>query len=296
MAAKTQAITLTKQSIDSLNSVLSLYSTVLDRIIPWGTFNNTIKELDRYRDDYSNESGQLVNEIKNLMNRAQSCYDDATQSIYNWCSVAKQLLEKYFKIFDNRQSNAFQQIKEILIMVLAEGVKHMGAGQDKLNESSTSFNNAAGKLSTLYTRFNNEFDSKSSYYLGKVDQIRKEAYASAAAGAIAGPFGLLIAYAIAAGTVEGKLIPELNQKLNEVKNFFNHLKSLITQADGDIDSTKNKLRAEISNIGELKTQAEASKTVIEMDELDALREAILSSVKTLINQCDDYQRNHGRKH
>ena len=42
----------------------------------------------------------------------------------------------------------------------------------------------------------------------------------AAAGVVAGPFGLIISYSIAAGVVEGKLIPELKNKLKSVQNFL----------------------------------------------------------------------------
>ncbi|BBP35198.1 hypothetical protein VEE67_24390 [Escherichia coli] len=45
------------------------------------------------------------------------------------------------------------------------------------------------------------FQKKNSYFQSQVDKIRKEAYA----GVVAGPFGLIISYSIAAGVVEGKL-------------------------------------------------------------------------------------------
>ncbi|XFB08579.1 hemolysin E, partial [Azotobacter salinestris] len=41
----------------------------------------------------------------------------------------------------------------------------------------------------------------------QVDKLRKEAYGGAAVGLVLGPFGLLISYSIAAGVLEGKLIP-----------------------------------------------------------------------------------------
>ncbi len=89
----------------------------------------------------------------------------------------------------------------------------------------------AGKLTKFQQRFRetagvdsqltNDF-SESSYFQSQVDKIRKEAYAGAAAGVVAGPFGLIISYSIAAGVVEGKLIPELKNKLKSVQNFFYH--------------------------------------------------------------------------
>lgn len=290
-----QVIQMTKGGVEAMNNALGLYNKVLDQIIPWKTFEDTVKELDRYSSEYSSESAQLVSEIKSLMNNAHDSYHGATQYIYEWCSSTIQFLGNYRQLFDKRPSNAYEQLKAILIQVLDNGTKKMDAAQTKLLQSSASFNNAAGKLTTLHSRFTNEFDSKSSYYQGKVNQIRTEAYAGAAAGVIGGPLGLIIAYAIAASTVEGKLIPELNQKLNEVKNFFDHLKSKIDRSNVDIDATKSKLQGEVKNIGALKIQNEETKTLIPLDDLDALRDNVLGSVNALIAQCNEYQKRHGRK-
>lgn len=285
MTAIQEVIQVTKGGIGALSNALRMYGNELDQTIPWTTYRDTCRELDRYRDDYSYESGQLVGEIKGLLNNAQDSYHSAMQNIYEWSSVAKELLIKYRQLFDERSSNAYGQQKAILIQVLGIGSTKMGSAQEKLQQSSVNFNNVAGKLTTLHSRFTNEFDSKSSYYQGQVDKIRKEAYISAS---VAGPFGLIIA----AGIVEGKLIPELNDKLNRTKNYFDHLKSLIEQSDRDIDSTKGKLRNEVQNIGDMKVKTEATKTLISIDDLDALRDNVLASVNDLIDQCGTYMMRH----
>lgn len=86
------------------------------------------------------------------------------------------------------------------------------------------------------------FQKKNSYFQSQVDKIRKEAYA----GVVAGPFGLIISYSIAAGVVEGKLIPELKNKLKSVQNFFTTLSNTVKQANKDIDAAKLKLTTEIA--------------------------------------------------
>ena len=96
------------------------------------------------------------------------------------------------------------------------------------------------------------FQKKNSYFQSQVDKIRKEAYAGAAAGVVAGPFGLIISYSIAAGVVEGKLIPELKNKLKSVQSFFTTLSNTVKQANKDIDAAKLKLTTEIAAIGEIK--------------------------------------------
>lgn len=64
----------------------------LDQIIPWKTFDQTMKDFDRYSNDYSNESAAIVGEVKTLMKDAQDNYFSATLSVYEWCSLASRLL------------------------------------------------------------------------------------------------------------------------------------------------------------------------------------------------------------
>ena len=107
------------------------------------------------------------------------------------------------------------------------------------------------------------FQKKNSYFQSQVDKIRKEAYA----GVVAGPFGLIISYSIAAGVVEGKLIPELKNKLKSVQNFFTTLSNTVKQANKDIDAAKLKLTTEIVAIGEIKTETEATRFYVDYDDL-----------------------------
>ncbi|KAJ6639526.1 Hemolysin E [Pseudolycoriella hygida] len=264
------AIEITIEGIEALNKALDLYNKVLDQIIPWKTYEETIKELDRYRADYSNESAQLVGEVKTLIYNAEDNYFSASQYIYEWCSLTIQLLRIYLNLFEKRSSSTYEAQRGILIVVLGDGIDKMSAGQAKLQQSSINFNNVAGKLTTL----------------------NAQAYGGAASGFVFGPFGIMIAYAVAAELVEGRLIPELQQRLDEVKGFFVKLHKTIDETNVNIDSTKTKLKDEIANIGELKVKTEAIKKIIPFDELDALCDTILESVNNLIKQCEAYQKSH----
>lgn len=266
---------------------------MLDQIIPWKTYEETVKELDRFRDDYSNESGQLVGEVKTLIMNAGDNYFSATQSIYEWCGLTKNLLAIYLRLFEKRTSKTYESQKTLLLKVLDDGLIKMSAGQDKLNQCSLNFNNVAGKLTTLKTRLSNDFNTESSYFQGKVDKIRKEAYGGAAVGLVFGPFGAMISYSIAAGVVEGKLIPELVEKFAATKDYFDKLRVTIDKTNGDIDTTKVKLRDEFKQIGVLKGQTEETKTLVSLDDMDHLRDVILDSVNNLILQCNEYQERHG---
>ncbi|XNM88223.1 hemolysin E [Escherichia coli] len=74
------------------------------------------------------------------------------------------------------------------------------------------------KLLALDSQLTNDFSEKNSYFQSQVDKIRKEAYA----GVVAGPFGLIISYSIAAGVVEGKLIFRIEEQVKICAEFLYH--------------------------------------------------------------------------
>lgn len=180
-----------------------------------------------------------------------------------------------------------------LIKVLDDGITKLNEAQKSLLVSSQSFNNASGKLLALDSQLTNDFSEKSSYFQSQVDKIRKEAYAGAAADVVAGPFGLIISYSIAAGVVEGKLIPELKNKLKSVQSFFTTLSNTVKQANKDIDAAKLKLTTEIAAIGEIKTETETTRFYVDYDDL--MLSLLKEAAKKMINTCNEYQKRHGKK-
>ncbi len=301
-----KTVEVVKNAIETADGALDLYNKYLDQVIPWQTFDETIKELSRFKQEYSQAASVLVGDIKTLLMDSQDKYFEATQTVYEWCGVATQLLAAYILLFDEYNEKKASAQKDILIKVLDDGITKLNEAQKsllvssqsfnnasgkllaldsqltndfsekiikvlddgitKLNEaqksllvSSQSFNNASGKLLALDSQLTNDFSEKSSYFQSQVDKIRKEAYAGAAAGVVAGPFGLIISYSIAAGVVEGKLIPELKNKLKSVQSFFTTLSNTVKQANKDIDAAKLKLTTEIAAIGEIKTRHRGDK-------------------------------------
>ncbi|HBB4050916.1 TPA: hemolysin HlyE, partial [Escherichia coli] len=265
----------------------------LDQVIPWQTFDETIKELSRFKQEYSQAASVLVGDIKTLLMDSQDKYFEATQTVYEWCGVATQLLAAYILLFDEYNEKKASAQKDILIKVLDDGITKLNEAQKSLLVSSQSFNNASGKLLALDSQLPNDFSEKSSYFQSQVDKIRKEAYAGAAAGVVAGPFGLIISYSIAAGVVEGKLIPELKNKLKSVQNFFTTLSNTVKQANKDIDAAKLKLTTEIAAIGEIKTETETTRFYVDYDDL--MLSLLKEAAKKMINTCNEYQKRHGKK-
>jgi hemolysin E len=284
------AITIAKDAMDAGEKALDLYNKVVDQVIPWKTFEKTVTELGKYEKDYSASAGALVGQVKTLVLDAQDKYLAATQSVFEWAGICSGLLVHYVNLFDGLNEEKAKAQRTILLKVLDDGVTKMGAAQLSLQASTLSFNGASGKLITLSTQLRADFDEGSVYFQAQVDKLRKEAYAGAAVGVIGGPLGLLIAYSIAAGVLEGQLIPQLRKGFAHVESVYAEMTKLIVQSGKDIDAAKAKLQQEIRRIGEMKGQAEETKLFVELDAL--MIASLKESATKLINACNQYRAIH----
>jgi hemolysin E len=243
-----------KNIIETFEKALDLYNRVVDTVIPWTTFENTIKEMTKFQTDYSYEAAKLVGNVTELLLDSKDKYQISVQKIYEWCELLNQILPAYLSLLKDSNRNV-EDTKNLLLKVIENGINSINESQSSLDQSSASFNSAQSKLVELNNRLGIDFDTNSDYFQVQVDKIRTEAYAGSAVGVIAGPIGLTIAYAIASGVVEGKLIPELHKKLGRVKETFENLKELVSTASNDITKAKASLQEETRVLGTLKVSA-----------------------------------------
>lgn len=279
-----------QRALEASDKALELYDKFIDQLIPWKTFEDTVKDLTKFEKEYSQEAAILVGQVKTLLMNSNDDYLKAVQSVYEWCGVASRLLRSYLQLFDNYNAKKAEGQKVILLKVLGEGITKMTLAQVSLEKSSQSFNGASGKLMALNNQLREDFSTGSSYFNRQVDKLRKEAYAGAAAGVVLGPFGLIISYSTAAGVLEGKLIPEMKHKFEEVKRSFEKMQDLVSRADKDITAAKKTLQDEIKIIGDMKVETETTRTYVELDDL--LIETLKNSAWKLIEQCDNYMKRH----
>lgn len=182
-----------KKGVDTIDHALSMYDKLIDRIVPWKAFNETLAELDKFRKDYSTESAALIGETKTYMMNGIDAYFTASQNVYEWCGLVIPLLGVYIKLFTNHNPAKAEGQKKLLVQVLEDGIERMNAAQEDLGKSASAFNSAAGKLTTLHSRFAVEFDEKSEYFQTLITKIRVGAYAGSA---VFGIIGIGIAAAV----------------------------------------------------------------------------------------------------
>ncbi|WP_251361308.1 hemolysin E, partial [Escherichia coli] len=82
-----KTVEVVKNAIETADGALDLYNKYLDQVIPWQTFDETIKELSRFKQEYSQAASVLVGDIKTLLMDSQDKYFEATQTVYEWCGV-----------------------------------------------------------------------------------------------------------------------------------------------------------------------------------------------------------------
>ncbi|TKT27129.1 hemolysin E [Escherichia coli] len=74
---------------------MDLYNKYLDQVIPWQTFDETIKELSRFKQEYSQAASVLVGNIKTLLMDSQDKYFEATQTVYE-CVLRRNCSQRIF--------------------------------------------------------------------------------------------------------------------------------------------------------------------------------------------------------
>lgn len=62
-----KTVEVVKNAIETADGALDLYNKYLDQVIPWQTFDETIKELSRFKQEYSQAVSVLVGDIKTLL-------------------------------------------------------------------------------------------------------------------------------------------------------------------------------------------------------------------------------------
>ena len=63
-----KTVEVVKNAIETADGALDLYNKYLDQVIPWQTFDETIKELSRFKQEYSQAASVLVGDIGNDSN------------------------------------------------------------------------------------------------------------------------------------------------------------------------------------------------------------------------------------
>lgn len=277
---------------------LASYDSVLERIMPWKTYEKQITCFER---DYSIEAGTLIGETKTLLMNVMDSYFNMTESLREWCALASHFSEIYLRLFEGRNEDKAKAQRSLLVRVLEIGITGINSQRDQLNYIHSSFVTAADKVEALNGQLQSDFDEKRHFFKSQVNKILRKVddakscllpllelchfwNSNVTAGMISGPFGLNISYNIASDVTEEIVTQNLRERSDTIKFFFKNLKSNILGTKADIEEMTISIEEEIKTFSELRNQIE--KTEVTMQSMDA---DVASSVQRLISICNQYQ-------
>lgn len=276
------------EGIEVAEEALVFYDKLVEQIIPWKDFNNTLVELDRFHQDYSTESALLISEIKTFMLDGMDAYFAASQDVYEFAGTIATHLELYIKLFNGHNARKAGAQKNLLLEIFDSGLKKLKSAQEQLGKSSESFNSVFGQLSTLRKRFEDEFDMHSEYFQIKMKIYKKGSHFFGSLFGISG-------YFLGAEIGNQRYVRKLQQELERIKMFYYYLHVKIPQAFNNIDDTKKIIRNEIHHISELKVQIEETQTFVILDYMADVRDEAINAAQNLITKCMAYRKRHIEK-
>ena len=291
MTEAAEVVDTAKNGVDAANEALDLYNKSVNQLIPWDTFMQAMKDLRDNEKQYSDVAAVIVGKVQTLLLNSSDEYDSSLEEVNKWCKMAVPVLGQYMTLFEMTSDPKIAEAQKILLLkVLNDGSTHMDNAIAKLEVSKKSFNDAYGQLTTLKTQLDNDFKEGSSYYKSAVSDLRKQAYGGAAAGAVFGPIGLAVSYSIAAGVVEGELIPNLLKAFKETQKMFEDLQNTVKTTQESIDSAKLAITAEIRALGTMSAKIEETKTFAATWALvpSVLFGDLKKSTNQLIDMCKQY--------
>jgi len=296
LAAK-EVIVIAEKAIKAGTNAIDLYNKMVDQVIPWKLLRVTkiISDLKANKEQYSTDAAAIVEEVQTLLMNSKDSYASSTGTVYRYCQKAVQPLQRFNALFENMSDPLAGSLAAAAQLILfKEFLKQVHLAMDtaikELEKSNESFNKAAGRITTLDARLKLDFAKGSTYYDNAVAKLRTEAYAGAALGTVGGPIDLANAYAIAAGIVEGELIPNLEKAFDETKALVKYIETMCTDAQADITQAKDNVSDEVKVIGTIIAQIKwgdkeaKAWSVVPSTMFDMLKD----SINKLIAMCESY--------
>lgn len=179
----------------------------------------------------------------------------------------------------------------MFIKILDSGDEAILEAAGQMDNSRGSFNGMTGKIKELQPKLAADFNEASNFFHKSVADVRTKAYAGAASGVVFGPIGLAIAYSIAAGIVEGELVPNLKRSFKETQAAFDKLETDLEKSGDGIEAAKSKINKEIDDLRiNIKPKLNTTDGLAEAWALDPPRffDSLKSNASDLIKLCTDY--------
>lgn len=266
----------TLSSIDAIRNSISSYDKLVDKGIPWKAFEDAMELLEKYKNDYSENARNVVEEVTKLLLDTKDNYQESTRAVFEWSSLTSLLLKSFLR---GHQNNA-------IVNILEEGTTAIEKAIQELHNASKSLNATIAKLKKLQVIVDSDFEEGSKFYKASLGALLGTALVSG----LLGPFGIIPAAAASKTSLLARhSMIMLLKKFEEVKVQHDNLKNIIEKSLDDIESAKNTLNDDKKHMSRMKAQAKV--TLIQIKE-QFLVEEIKESAENLIVLCDKYVESH----
>lgn len=293
---------------------MELYDESLDTSIKWEELRTALDAVNLESEYHSKEALAVVTTFRDQIREAVHQYFLATQSILEWTTFATRVLRVYVNLLTHHDYTE----KVLALGVLDEGIKKMNSSLENLNNASQAFDMARDQVQQIISDVNVLSSNKSSNIERQIVVERVAGYASfglasvpvgvaaaaaavvaclpcativAASAGIAAVFGTVAGMLGIAVTVEELyLIPDLEEKLQVMKEYYGSFDGTITYTRDRLNTTTTAIREEIKTVADLKGETKATKFIV----LSVTnRHAIIAATEALITQCKMYHKRHG---
>lgn len=239
----------------AIYEALGTYDTKIERLLPWQEFENALNEIDKYRDDFSDDSVSLITKIKMEMMNDIDAHFHASQSIYEWVQFMERQLKIYNILFNNYDAKKSETQMKLLLKVLDSGVTQMNLARLKLEEISSSFSSIDENHKTIQSK--------------DVQRNIKE-------------------FIFGQKWTNDQHIRKTVNNMKVILNFYDVLTQKIVQAEEEM-LTKTK------HMSDRKTEIQQMVRLVNLDESSENRKKVIELVQAIINRCRMYQDEHKMK-
>lgn len=255
-----------------MGAIVDYFKKTLEEIQPWKEVEGKLKELDLNRDDYAQETNDLLNTTLSFVTEGLDAYSTSTTIIYEWSRTTIPLLKTYMQLFKKNRTEVIKTQNTLLLTVLNEGAEIMKSAERKLLICSTSLSQAEQKLIPLSKRFEIEFDLNGNYAKHKWDNFMKAVKNNPTSRA---------------ATNHNRFKhTEIRAELESIKKSFAELKEILINAMINFDQTRALIEWDTKAIKNIQTESKDLKVFIDLDR--NFKQSINGSIEDLIKKCNEF--------
>lgn len=270
------------EAFASVSKALQLYDNALDQQVPWEDLKIYLKELHRYKSEYSKESAQLVREVAVKLTNGYDGYLMTTNQVQIWCDIITMISTVYEEGIKNIESAS---LVPTLVGLFDHTVTQLKAAQTALSTTSGHFSNLTGKMGILIACLERDFNENSEFFKKQVDKLESTTASNASTS-----FGLLSLRFDNKDAAREDIVAKLKQRLASVKQFHANVQKKINSANAVVYNVNFVANDTIPVIEKHKEQIEKipGTTTFGTESQNAIKAAF----KNVTDQCKAYSGRH----